>query len=353
MVFAELAAPAGKLAPQPRRRSASGNRARSGGAGRNRSRSSRPRQSAPAPRRGRSSKSCPPENRTSAFSREYARLVSARSVVTRTTSPAWRSPLSTDLAAGGVRCYNECIVPGGAMNANPYLALGVRPFINCCSVRTMHGGSLMLPQVRDGDRRGLAPVRQPRRADGGGGPAHRRADRRRMGHRHLRQRRRGGARHRRLRRRQRPGEDAAPAVHRRHGQPRHHPGEAALRLRPGGADDRLPDRRDRHPRRSRRGARRAGRAGRAARQAGASDQRAARGDRRGLQAARHPDHGRRRLRAYRAAEPVARRAAPTSSSTAAASSCAGRRPAASCSATSGSSRRPGATARRTRRWAGR
>ena len=34
------------------------------------------------------------------------------------------------------------------MNANPYLDLGVRPFINCCSVRTMHGGSLMLPQVR-------------------------------------------------------------------------------------------------------------------------------------------------------------------------------------------------------------
>src|SRR5690349_20274354 len=32
--------------------------------------------------------------------------------------------------------------------ANPYLALGVRPFINCCSVRTMHGGSLRLPQVR-------------------------------------------------------------------------------------------------------------------------------------------------------------------------------------------------------------
>src|SRR5437899_5298958 len=35
------------------------------------------------------------------------------------------------------------------MNANPYLVLGVRPFINCCSVRTMHGGSLMLPQVRE------------------------------------------------------------------------------------------------------------------------------------------------------------------------------------------------------------
>ncbi|HUC70982.1 MAG TPA: hypothetical protein VMS01_07320 [Stellaceae bacterium] len=34
-------------------------------------------------------------------------------------------------------------------NSNPYLALGVRPFINCCSVRTMHGGSLMLPQVRE------------------------------------------------------------------------------------------------------------------------------------------------------------------------------------------------------------
>ncbi len=33
-------------------------------------------------------------------------------------------------------------------NTNPYLALGVRPFINCCSVRTMHGGSLMLPRVR-------------------------------------------------------------------------------------------------------------------------------------------------------------------------------------------------------------
>lgn len=33
-------------------------------------------------------------------------------------------------------------------NANPYLAIGVRPFINCCSVRTMHGGSLMLPRVR-------------------------------------------------------------------------------------------------------------------------------------------------------------------------------------------------------------
>jgi L-seryl-tRNA(Ser) seleniumtransferase len=36
-----------------------------------------------------------------------------------------------------------------AANTNPYLAIGVRPFINCCSVRTLHGGSLMLPQVRE------------------------------------------------------------------------------------------------------------------------------------------------------------------------------------------------------------
>ena len=33
-------------------------------------------------------------------------------------------------------------------NADPYLALGVRPFINCASVRTAHSGSLMLPEVR-------------------------------------------------------------------------------------------------------------------------------------------------------------------------------------------------------------
>ena len=33
-------------------------------------------------------------------------------------------------------------------NANPYAALGVRPFINCGSVRTAHSGSLMLPEVR-------------------------------------------------------------------------------------------------------------------------------------------------------------------------------------------------------------
>lgn len=31
---------------------------------------------------------------------------------------------------------------------NPYLALGVWPFINCCSTRTVHGGSIMLPEVR-------------------------------------------------------------------------------------------------------------------------------------------------------------------------------------------------------------
>jgi D-glucosaminate-6-phosphate ammonia-lyase len=33
-------------------------------------------------------------------------------------------------------------------NSDPYRALGVRPFINCCSVRTIHGASVMLPQVR-------------------------------------------------------------------------------------------------------------------------------------------------------------------------------------------------------------
>ncbi len=39
-------------------------------------------------------------------------------------------------------------VSAATRNTNPYLALGVRPFINCCSVRTMHSGSLMLPRVR-------------------------------------------------------------------------------------------------------------------------------------------------------------------------------------------------------------
>ena len=36
-----------------------------------------------------------------------------------------------------------------ARNSDPYRALGVKPFINCCSVRTIHGGSVMLPQVRE------------------------------------------------------------------------------------------------------------------------------------------------------------------------------------------------------------
>jgi D-glucosaminate-6-phosphate ammonia-lyase len=39
-------------------------------------------------------------------------------------------------------------VPAATRNTNPYLALGVRPFINCASVRTAHSGSLMLPEVR-------------------------------------------------------------------------------------------------------------------------------------------------------------------------------------------------------------
>jgi len=33
-------------------------------------------------------------------------------------------------------------------NENVYERIGVRPIINCCSVRTVHGGSLMLPQVK-------------------------------------------------------------------------------------------------------------------------------------------------------------------------------------------------------------
>ncbi len=31
---------------------------------------------------------------------------------------------------------------------NPYVKIGVRPFINCCGVRTIHSGSLMLPEVK-------------------------------------------------------------------------------------------------------------------------------------------------------------------------------------------------------------
>ena len=40
-------------------------------------------------------------------------------------------------------------IPAAMRNTNPYLALGVRPFINCASVRTAHSGSLMLPEVRE------------------------------------------------------------------------------------------------------------------------------------------------------------------------------------------------------------
>jgi L-seryl-tRNA(Ser) seleniumtransferase len=39
--------------------------------------------------------------------------------------------------------------PAALRNTNPYLAIGVRPFINCASVRTAHSGSLMLPEVRE------------------------------------------------------------------------------------------------------------------------------------------------------------------------------------------------------------
>src|SRR4051812_26780154 len=33
-------------------------------------------------------------------------------------------------------------------NANPYLSLGVRPFINCCGTRTLHGGTLLSAEAR-------------------------------------------------------------------------------------------------------------------------------------------------------------------------------------------------------------
>lgn len=36
-------------------------------------------------------------------------------------------------------------VPGAT--EDPYRRLGLRPFINCCCTRTVHGGSLMAPQV--------------------------------------------------------------------------------------------------------------------------------------------------------------------------------------------------------------
>ncbi|HEX5328364.1 MAG TPA: aminotransferase class V-fold PLP-dependent enzyme, partial [Acetobacteraceae bacterium] len=39
-------------------------------------------------------------------------------------------------------------LPTSRANDNPYVRLGVRPFINCCSVRTIHGGSLIRPEVR-------------------------------------------------------------------------------------------------------------------------------------------------------------------------------------------------------------
>ena len=32
---------------------------------------------------------------------------------------------------------------------DPYSLIGVRSFINCCGTRTIHGGTLMLPQVRE------------------------------------------------------------------------------------------------------------------------------------------------------------------------------------------------------------
>src|SRR5438067_5629506 len=57
-------------------------------------------------------------------------------------------PLTVIVAARPIGGDMPRLETTSASSANPYLALGVRPFINCCSVRTMHGGSLMLPQVR-------------------------------------------------------------------------------------------------------------------------------------------------------------------------------------------------------------
>jgi seryl-tRNA(Sec) selenium transferase len=43
---------------------------------------------------------------------------------------------------------NDTSTGTASRNFNPYVALGVRPFINCGSVRTANSGSLMLPEVR-------------------------------------------------------------------------------------------------------------------------------------------------------------------------------------------------------------
>jgi L-seryl-tRNA(Ser) seleniumtransferase len=63
----------------------------------------------------------------------------------------------TQLDAGRLHVFDDeelsgsqamTMEPAARANSDPYLALGLRPFINCCSVRTIHGGSLMLPSVR-------------------------------------------------------------------------------------------------------------------------------------------------------------------------------------------------------------
>jgi L-seryl-tRNA(Ser) seleniumtransferase len=55
-----------------------------------------------------------------------------------------------DTKLTGVTAMNDSVTEAHAKirNSNPYVALGVRPFINCASVRTAHSGSLMLPEVR-------------------------------------------------------------------------------------------------------------------------------------------------------------------------------------------------------------
>ncbi len=126
-----------------------------------------------------------------------------------------------------------------------------------------------------------------------------------MGHRDLRQRRRGGAGLGGVRRRQRSGAHAAPAVHRRLGEPRDPAEEPALRLRPGDPHGGRAYRRDRFRRRPRGGAARAGGDGGDPRHQRGILQGTAGGNRRPGEAAGHSGPGGRRLGAPAAPKPVA------------------------------------------------
>ena len=93
-------------------------------------------------------------------------------------------------------------VPAETRNTNPYLALGVRPFINCASVRTAHSGSLMLPEVRAAVAQASRQFVSLDELMEGAMHAHRGADRGGMRHCDLRQCRSADAGHDGLRRRQ-------------------------------------------------------------------------------------------------------------------------------------------------------